>query len=194
MKELIFATANEGKLREVKKIFSGAGFNILSLKELKGVPEIIEDGNTFEANAFIKADTIFNLFQIPVIADDSGLTVDQLKGAPGVFSARYAGENCTYEDNNRKLLSELANFASPHPAQFVCCAVYVDRNYRESVEGTIKGRIIDEYRGGNGFGYDPVFIPDGFEKTLAEITLEDKNRISHRGKAFRLLKEKINKL
>lgn len=194
MKDLIFATGNGGKLREVKKIFSGTGLNILSLKELEGVPEIIEDGNTFEDNAFIKADKIFELYKIPTIADDSGLAVDQLNGKPGVHSARYAGENCTYEDNNKKLLGELAEFDIPHPAQFVCCAVYVDRNNRKSVEGTLRGRIINEFRGQNGFGYDPVFIPNGFEKTLAEITLEDKNRISHRGKAFRKLKEKINEL
>ena len=128
MKEIIFATGNEGKLREVRKIFADTGFNILSIKDLEGVPDIIEDGETFETNAFIKADTLFELYRIPTIADDSGLAVDQLGGRPGVHSARYAGENCTYEDNNRKLIGELEKLELPHPAQFICCAVYIDKN------------------------------------------------------------------
>ncbi len=194
MKKIIFATGNEGKLREVRHIFSDTGIDILSIKGLESVPDIIEDGETFEANAFIKADTLFELYRIPTIADDSGLAVDQLGGRPGVHSARYAGENCTYEDNNRKLIGELEKFELPHPAQFICCAVYVDQNNRKSVEGTLKGRIIKEFRGQNGFGYDPVFMPDGFDRTLAEISLDDKNSISHRGKAFRQLKDAITSL
>jgi XTP/dITP diphosphohydrolase len=191
MKDIIFATGNEGKLREVKKIFTGTGFNIISINDLENVPEIIEDGETFEANGFIKADTLFSLFKIPAMADDSGLSVDQLNGRPGVHSARYAGENCTYEDNNKKLIGELAEFDPPHPAQFICCAVYVDDKNRIPVEGVLRGQIINEFRGQNGFGYDPIFIPENYENTLAEISLEEKNSISHRGKAFRKLREQI---
>lgn len=191
MKDIIFATGNEGKLKEVKKIFADTGFNIISIKELEGVPEIIEDGKTFEDNAFIKADTLFQLFKIPTIADDSGLAVDQLKGEPGVYSARYAGEDCTYEDNNKKLVSELKRFDEPHPARFICCAVYVDQDKRKSVEGHLSGNIINEFRGQNGFGYDPIFVPDGSDKTLAEFSLEEKNNISHRGRAFSKLREEI---
>ena len=194
MSDIIFATGNEGKLREVKKIFADTGYNIISIKDLDGVPEIIEDGETFEDNAFIKADTLYNLFKIPTIADDSGLAVDQLDGRPGVYSARYAGENCTYEDNNKKLIGELSEFDAPHPAQFICCAVYVDQNSRKAVEGVLKGNIINEFRGQNGFGYDPVFIPENFDKTLAEISLEEKNSISHRGKALSALKGVLHEL
>lgn len=191
MKDIIFATGNEGKLREVKKIFADSGFNIISIKELEGVPEIIEDGKTFEDNAFIKANTLFNLFKMPTIADDSGLAVDQLNGEPGVYSARYAGENCTYEDNNKKLLLELTKHDVPHPARFICCAVYVDHYNKKSVEGILTGRIINSFQGQNGFGYDPIFAPEGFDKTLAEFSLEEKNSISHRGRAFRKLKEEM---
>jgi len=191
MKDLIFATGNEGKLREVKKLFADTGFNVISIKELEGVPEIIEDGETFEDNAFIKANTLFDLFKIPTIADDSGLAVDQLNGEPGVYSARYAGENCTYEDNNIKLVSELKKFDEPHPARFICCAVYVDQDNKKSVEGSLEGSIINTYRGQNGFGYDPIFVPEGFDKTLAEFSVDEKNSISHRGRAFRKLKGEI---
>lgn len=191
MKDIIFATGNEGKLREVKKIFADTGFNIISIKELEGVPEIIEDGKTFEDNAFIKANTLFNLFKMPTIADDSGLAVDQLNGEPGVYSARYAGENCTYEDNNKKLILELDRYDAPHPASFICCAVYVDHDNKKSVEGILMGSIINTFRGQNGFGYDPIFAPEGFDKTLAEFSLEEKNSISHRGRAFRKLKEEM---
>ena len=149
-----------GKLKEVRSIFSDTNLEIISLKEIGFNEDIEETGSTFEENAFIKADTIFKKYNLPVIADDSGLMVDQLNGEPGVYSARYAGENATYRDNNLKLISELENFPKPHFAKFVCCAVYVDRNKRESVFGELPGEIIKEFRGTNGFGFDPIFKPN----------------------------------
>ncbi|MCU7494289.1 MAG: RdgB/HAM1 family non-canonical purine NTP pyrophosphatase [Ignavibacteria bacterium] len=187
--EIIFATGNKGKLREVKAIYHEAGLNIKSLKELTGVPEIIEDGLTFEENARIKAVTIYDLFRIPVIADDSGLAVEQLQGRPGVYSARYAGENATDEDNNRKLLTELSLLPEPHPAKFVCCAVFYDGERCLKAFGEIPGRIIKSPKGKHGFGYDPLFMPQGFARTMAEMDIDEKNKISHRAKAFNLLKD-----
>lgn len=192
--KIVFATNNNGKLREVKKLFQNKAIEILSLKEIGFDEEIAETGKTFEENAFIKADTIFNKFKLPVIADDSGLEVDQLEGRPGVYSARYAGANVTYEDNNRKLLREIKEFNSPHLARFICCAVYVDEKNRISVEGRLEGEIIREFRGKNGFGFDPVFKPEGYEITLAEMELEEKNLISHRARAFQKLQRKIKEL
>ena len=192
--KVVFATNNEGKLREVKNIFKDLEFEIISLKEINFIEEIEETGSTFEENAFIKADRIFGQFHIPVIADDSGLMVDQLEGGPGVYSARYAGHNVTYQDNNNKLLNELNEHPAPHAAKFLCCAVYVDQNNRLSVTGELNGEIVDELRGSNGFGYDPVFKPVGFNMTLAEMSLEEKNSISHRAKAFNNLHSKIKRL
>ncbi|MCU7505077.1 MAG: RdgB/HAM1 family non-canonical purine NTP pyrophosphatase [Ignavibacteria bacterium] len=187
--EIIFATGNKGKLKEVKAIFQDTSHKVISLKELTVIPEIVEDGLTFEENARIKAVTIYDLFRKPVIADDSGLSVDQLQGAPGVYSARYAGENATDLDNNKKLLRELQNLPEPHPASFICCAVFYDGCTYLKAFGEIPGRIIGEPRGEHGFGYDPLFLPEGYDKTMAEISLDEKNKISHRAKAFNLLKD-----
>lgn len=189
LKQLIFASGNKGKLKEVKEIFADTDFEILSLYDLGDVPEIEETEDTFEGNAFLKAKAIYEIHKIPTIADDSGLAVEQLNGAPGVFSARYAGENCTYHDNNVRLINELKSFPEPHRAKFVSCAVYYDGENHKTVFGEFTGRIIDQFRGTNGFGYDPIFIPDGFDKTLAEMTLEGKNEISHRAKSFNKLKD-----
>lgn len=189
MKKLIFATGNKGKAREVKNIFHGTDFEILSLHDLGDVPEIVEDGETFEENALIKARAIFEIYKNPVIADDSGLEIDFLKGRPGVHSARYAGENCTYDDNNRKVLKELSDFNEPYKANFICFAVYYNGTMIKKAIGKLPGKIITQFRGQNGFGYDPIFVPDGYDKTLAELSLEEKNKISHRGAAFNKLKE-----
>jgi len=155
------------------------------------VPEIIEDGDTFEANSFIKAKAIFDSQKKPVIADDSGLEIEQLENRPGVYAARYAGENCTYEDNNIKVINELKDFPEPHRARFVCCAVYYDGQNKEVSFGYLRGKIIKEFRGQNGFGYDPIFIPDGFDKTLSEMNIEEKNKMSHRAEAFNDLRNKL---
>jgi XTP/dITP diphosphohydrolase len=187
--KLIFATGNNGKLEEVKEIFKDSNIEVVSPAEYGEMPEIIEDGDTFESNAKKKAEQIFALYNLPTIADDSGLEVKQLNNAPGIYSARYGGENCTYADNNKKLIEELKLFPKPHPAQFVCWAVFYDgKNYYAS-EGTLPGRVIDKPRGKRGFGYDPIFIPNGYEQTLAELGLNEKNLISHRGNAFNSLKK-----
>jgi XTP/dITP diphosphohydrolase len=189
--KLIFASKNEGKVREVSHILSDLKTKILSLNDIDNSPEIIENGETFLENAKIKAETVFRNYKIPALADDSGLVVEQLNGEPGIFSARYAGDNTTDEMNNSKLIRELINFPEPHKAKFVCSAVYYDGENFLSGYGEIKGRIIDKPRGINGFGYDPLFIADGYTKTMAELDLEIKNRISHRAIAFNELKNLI---
>jgi len=187
--KIIFATGNNGKVIEVKKLFENTNYEIISLKDIGDNTEIVEDADTFEGNALIKAKTVYKEYKIPVIADDSGLMVKQLNGDPGVFSARYAGENCTYEDNNNKLLAELKNLPEPHLAKFVCAAVYYDGKNTHSVFGEFNGEIIKEKKGDKGFGYDPVFRPQGFDLTLAEMDVEEKNKISHRAIAFEKLKK-----
>ncbi len=191
MNRILIATTNKGKLTEIKKILSDLPFDLLSLSDFDLVPEVIEDKETFIGNAKKKAKEIFNLFQIPVIADDSGLSVDQLGGKPGVYSARYSGVNSTDQKNNVKLISELKGLPSPHKARFISVAVYYNGVEYISAIGELNGEIIPEPRGKNGFGYDPLFVPDGYKNTLAELTFEEKNRISHRAKAFNELKLKI---
>lgn len=191
-RKIFFATNNKGKFKEVSEIFFD--FDVDYLGNYPDFPDIIEDGETYEDNAKIKAYAVYQKFKVPTIADDSGLGVEQLDGKPGVYSARYAGENCTYDDNNNKLLNELEKYPIPHKAAFYCCAVYYDGINYLSVLGELKGEIIKTKTGVFGFGYDPIFKPDGFNKTLAELTTEEKNNISHRGKAFKLLKENLLKL
>ncbi len=194
MSKIIFATKNRGKVREVIDIFSGTGFEIISLADLDNNIEIEESADTFEGNAKIKADVVFEKFNISVIADDSGISLKQLGGRPGVYSARYAGENATDDDNNNKLISELENYPEPHPAKYVCASVYYDGINFITGYGEIKGRIIKTPRGSNGFGYDPYFVPDEYSITMAELLPEEKNSISHRAKAFNQLKENIKNL
>lgn len=190
--KLIFATQNKGKAVEVKNIFKDYNYEIITLSDLNNDIDIEESGSTFIDNALIKAKTIYEIYKIPVIADDSGLEVEQLNGNPGVYSARYAGENCSYDDNNRKLIDELKNFPKPHLAKFVCVSIYYDENNAIFSTGELHGEIIETPRGLNGFGYDPIFVPNGYDKTLAELTLEEKNKISHRAKSFLQLKQKID--
>jgi len=192
--EIIFATNNLGKLKEVRNIFSDTKFKIIGLKEVGYNDEIEETGNTFEANALLKAETIFSKLKLPVIADDSGLCVNQLNCEPGVYSARYAGDKASYLDNNLKLLSELKNFRGPHFAKFICTSVYLDKDHKIITVGGLFGKIINVFRGENGFGFDPIFVPRGYSKTLAELDLNEKNSISHRAKAFTALKIKMKKL
>ncbi len=189
MEKLIFATGNKGKLREVKDIFDDSGIEIMAPFELGKDIEVEETEATFEGNAFLKAEAIFNEFKLPVVADDSGLEVEQLNGDPGVYSARYAGKNCTFDDNNNKLIKELSSLPQPHKARFVSCAVFFDGENRLIATGYLYGIIIDEKRGTNGFGYDPIFVPDGFDLTISEMSFDQKNSISHRKVSFEKLKE-----
>ncbi len=189
--KIIFASQNKGKVQEVKDIFNNLHFEIYSLYDLGNKMEIEETGSTFYENALIKAKAVYDYYKEPSFADDSGLMIDQLDGRPGVFSARYAGENCSFEDNNLKVISELWNFPEPHKAKFVSTALFYNgKNIIEAV-GELPGEIIMEQRGTEGFGYDPIFIPDGYDKTVAEISLKEKNSISHRAQSFNKLKEKL---
>lgn len=187
--KILFATKNKGKYKEVKNIFSDTAIELLSLNEFDDAIDVVEDGRTFEENALKKAVEIYSHFKMPVISDDSGLVVEQLKGAPGIHSSRYSGDNATDKKNNLKLLEELKFFPQPHSAKFVCTAVYIDSKNNIITNDEIKGQIISEPRGTNGFGYDPLFLPEGYNKTSAEISFDIKNKISHRAKAFNKLKQ-----
>jgi XTP/dITP diphosphohydrolase len=186
--KIIFASQNLGKVKEVKAIFNNSKFEIISLYDLGNNIDIEETGSTFSENAWLKAKAVYDIYKEPTVADDSGLMIEQLNGKPGVISARYAGENCSFEDNNIKVIKELSEFPDPHKAKFVSTAVYYDgKNKIESV-GELHGIIIKEERGTNGFGYDPIFIPDGYGQTIGELDLDLKNKISHRAKSFENLK------
>jgi XTP/dITP diphosphohydrolase len=182
--KVVLASNNPNKVKEVKEILGELGIEVLTLKDLEIEIEIEEDQNSFEGNARKKAHTIFELTKLPTIADDSGLMVDQLNGEPGVFSSRYAGEEHNYERNNQKLLQELSGKPKPHRAKFICVINYKSENEDEIFIGTVEGEIVDAPRGTNGFGYDPLFKPDGFDVTYAELPSEIKNKISHRYKAL----------
>ncbi|MEW6194708.1 MAG: RdgB/HAM1 family non-canonical purine NTP pyrophosphatase [Bacteroidota bacterium] len=191
--KIIFASQNQGKVKEVKAIFNNSPFKIVSLYDLDNNIDIEETGSTFKENALLKAKTVYDHYKHPTIADDSGLMIEQLDGRPGVISARYAGKNCTFEDNNLKVVKELSDLPEPHRAKFVSTAIFYDNgNIIESV-GELHGVIIKVQRGKAGFGYDPIFIPDGYEQTISEMEFELKNKISHRAKSFEKLKELLVK-
>ena len=189
MKKIIFASKNKGKVKEVVQILNGLNIAIISLTDMNEQIKIKEDGDSFEANALIKAKLVYNKFKLPTIADDSGLVVEQLNGAPGIYSARYAGEDGNDEANNKKLLKELKNYPEPHIAKFVCAAVYYDGEEVHTAIGEFNGRITGEEHGTHGFGYDPLFLTDGYSITLAEMKPALKNSISHRFNAFNKLKK-----
>ena len=179
----MIATRNEGKLKEFKAIFGNTYDEILSLSNFKNFPEIEETGSSFEENAFIKAKAACDFLEADAIADDSGLVVEALGGAPGIYSARYAGRNASDHENNEKLLLELEGEEN-RDARFVCCiALVLKDGTRKFFKGECRGRIISEKRGTSGFGYDPVFYIPQYRKTMAELGPEIKNRISHRAMA-----------
>lgn len=186
MKKIIIGTKNKDKLRELRSLLKGSRAKVMSLADLSACPDIVEDGKSFETNAAKKARVYSRLTGFLTLADDSGLEVSVLKGRPGVYSARFAGPGCTYQDNNRKLLKLLEEIpVGKRRAKFVCVAALYNKGRRVAlVRGECAGRIARAPRGRNGFGYDPVFIPDGFKKTFAELSAKTKNRISHRGKAL----------
>jgi len=190
-REVVIATHNEGKLREIKDILAPWGFKILSLKDFPGIPEIIEDGSTFAENAAKKAREVARQTGRLAIADDSGLVVDALQGKPGVFSSRYGGEKATDEQKFQKLLAEMSEIPEgKRQAAFVCTlAVAAPQGEVELLEGRCRGQIAFAPRGKHGFGYDPIFFLPELGKTMAEIDPEVKNRISHRARALEKLKE-----
>lgn len=190
---IIFATGNEGKMREIRMILADLGLEILSMKEAGISADIEENGKTFEENAKIKAKAIAEFCEDIVLADDSGLEIDALNGEPGVYSARYMGEDTSYHLKNKNLIDRLEGVPDEERmARFVCAiaAVLPDGRVLES-KGTIEGRIGYEERGENGFGYDPIFMLPEYGKSTAEISAEEKNELSHRGKALRLMKEQL---
>lgn len=192
-KRIIFATGNQGKMREIRMILENLGVPVISMKEAGIEADIEENGTTFEENAVIKAKAIMELTGGIVLADDSGLEIDFLNGAPGVYSARFMGEDTSYDIKNRAILEKLEGVPEEkRTARFVCsiaCAFPDGRLFTSS--GVMEGIIGHEVKGANGFGYDPIFYLPQFGCTSAEITPEQKNELSHRGKALRAMKEKL---
>ena len=189
MIELLVATTNSGKFAEVRAFLSNLPLKILSLKDLTEPPTVIEDGATFEANALKKARTLAEFSGLVTLADDSGLEVDALNGSPGIFSARYAGEEGDDERNNQKLLRELENVPDEkRTARFVCALALCESRSKSALEWTARecceGRIAHALTGSNGFGYDPLFFFPAFNKTFGEIERAIKATVSHRGKAL----------
>ncbi len=190
-KRLIFATGNAHKMVEIRAILGGEGLEILSMKEAGICADIVEDGDSFEANALIKAREVCRLSGAMSMADDSGLEVDYLDKAPGIYSARFLGEDTSYTIKNQYIIDKLAD-AKPEErtARFVCAIAVALPDGREwVVRGTIEGEVAYESAGENGFGYDPIFYVPEYGKTTAELSPEEKNRISHRGNALRLMRE-----
>jgi XTP/dITP diphosphohydrolase len=188
---LVIATRNENKLREFREILKDLQVEIRSLNDFGPIPVAIEDGDTFDENAYKKAIHTAKVLGLPAIADDSGLVVEALNGEPGVYSARYAGENATDDENCNKLLNSLKGVENRR-AHFQCVlSIAVPSGPALTYEGRCDGIIIDEKRGDNGFGYDPLFYFEEYGKTFAELSMEEKNRVSHRGKALADVKTEI---
>jgi XTP/dITP diphosphohydrolase len=182
---LCFATNNQHKIEEVRAHL-GPDFRLIGLSELGCTEELREDQTTLEGNSFQKAEYVFKNYGVACFADDTGLEVEALQGAPGVYSARYAGDQRKAEDNIKLLLKNLEGSQS-RQAQFRTVITLMAPGLTKQFEGIVTGQIINEYRGSGGFGYDPVFLPDGFTKTLAEMSMEEKNAISHRARAVNKL-------
>ncbi|MEY2439441.1 MAG: XTP/dITP diphosphohydrolase [Verrucomicrobiota bacterium] len=191
MMSLLIATRNSHKTREFEEIL-GRDFSVTDLSQYPQIPETIESGKTFAENARLKAVAVAQLFPGFVLADDSGLEVDALNGAPGIFSARYAGRNATDRDNVEKLLNQLRRLGRKEDwnARFRCAlALARDGHLTETFLGTVEGSIVAPPRGTHGFGYDPVFVPKELDQTFGELPQETKNRLSHRANAIRQMKE-----
>lgn len=191
---LVVATRNQNKVREFREILADMHFEIRSLADFGPLPEAVEDGVTFEENAYKKALHTAKILGLPALADDSGLVVEALGGAPGVYSARYAGEGASDDENCRKLLREIAGKEDRRAAFHCALSIAVPSGPALTYEGRCEGLIIDEKRGDNGFGYDPLFLFPESGKTFAELPSDEKNRVSHRGKALAELKAEIDKV
>lgn len=195
MKRIIFATSNEGKMKEIREIMKDLNLEVVSLKEAGLNPDIVEDGTTFEENAIIKAKQVMELTGEIVLADDSGIEVDYLNKAPGVYSARFMGEDTPYSIKNQYIIDKLADAKDEErSARFVCViACAFPSGEIITRRATIEGVIAKEISGANGFGYDPIFYVPEYGCTTAEMTSEHKNKISHRGKALTDMKEELKK-
>ena len=196
IEEILLATRNPDKVRELTALLGDLEIRIRTLAEFPAAPDVEEDGTTCEANALKKAGETASATGIPSVADDTGLAVDALDGRPGVFAARYAGDGATYEDNCRKLLRELDGVPlERRTARFVTvAALALPEGHTQVATGTLVGVIAEECSGSQGFGYDPVFFVQELGRTLAELTAEEKNRISHRAKAFRSMADILRSL
>lgn len=193
--KLVLATKNKDKIREIRRLLEGLPITVLTFENFPDFPEIEETGETLVDNAILKARGIAEFTGLAALADDSGIEVDALGGAPGVYSSRYAGPGCTYDDNNRKLLQELSGISDKkRSARFrAVIAVAWDAQNIDTVDGTAEGFITETKSGRSGFGYDPVFYYPPAGKTFAEMTLDEKNKVSHRGKALAKARELIEK-
>lgn len=195
MSRIVFATGNAGKVKEIQMILADMGMEVVSMKEAGITIDIEEDGKNYEENALIKARAVAAYTKDIVMADDSGLEIDYLNGEPGIYSARYLGEDTSYRVKNANLIERLTGVPDEQrTARFVCAIAAVLPDGTElTTRATIEGRIDYEEKGSNGFGYDPIFYVPQFGKTTAELTEEQKNQVSHRGKALELMKEELKK-
>lgn len=193
MPRIVIATQNENKVMEIKEMLQGTGVEAVSLKDLDIDVDVVEDGKTFEENAYKKANEIMKITGMPTLADDTGLEVYALNGAPGVYSARYAGAHGDYAGNNKKLLKELQNVPDDkRGARFVTVMILLYPDMKKvTAMGEIEGYIGHEPKGSNGFGYDPLFMVPELNKSFAQLGIAEKNSISHRGRALRNMREKL---
>ena len=194
MDKIIFATGNEGKMKEVRMILEDLGLPVLSLKDAGITADVEENGTTFEENAQIKAKAIMEMTGALVLADDSGLEVDALDKEPGIYSARYMGHDTSYHNKNQNIIDRLeGKVGEERSARFVCAIAAAFPDGRVLItRGTMEGQIGYEEKGENGFGYDPIFYLPEYQCYSAELSLEEKNKLSHRGKALRLMKERLH--
>ncbi len=192
--EIILATHNLDKCKELQASFNNTNIKVCTLKDFPEISDITEDGDTLEANAFIKSRTVFNKTGIPTISDDTGLFISALNGDPGIFSARYSGKNCSYTDNVNKVLIEMKNIhSSLRKAAFKTVVTYVSKDLELVAEGSVKGIITKKPKGNKGFGYDPIFYVPELQKTFAEMDINEKQKISHRSRAIDNLQKLFRK-
>ena len=196
LKKIVFATGNKGKVKEIQMILADLGVEVTTMKEEGIFVDVDENGTTYEENAMIKAREVAKHTDAIVMADDSGLEIDYLNKEPGIYSARYMGEDTSYRIKNANLIERLTGVADEdRTARFVCAIAAVLPDGRElTTRGVIEGRIDYEEKGENGFGYDPIFYVPEFGKTTAELTEEEKNKVSHRGRALEIMKEELKKI
>lgn len=184
--KLVLATRNSDKIREIREVLTGLAIDILTVDRFPQVPEVIEDGHTLEENAIKKAKTIAEATDLLALADDTGLEVNFLGGQPGIYSSRYAGNGASYDDNVNKLLAQMKGVSwDKRTARFRCVIAIIGPKVEKIVAGVCEGIIAHEKRGTNGFGYDPIFYVPGYDQTFAEMSLDVKNKISHRGLALK---------
>lgn len=190
--KILVATHNKGKIKEISEMLENENIKVISLSDLNDQDEVVENADNFRGNAFLKANYYYQKYNLPCLADDSGLVVDSLNGMPGVYSARYASKDASDFENNLKLLDKLKDCLS-RDAYFITVLCFIDQNGQASYfTGRIDGKISNELKGDHGFGYDPLFIPNGYNHTFAELDQKVKNKISHRSKALQAFKENIS--